>query len=364
MHEVEASNEIGMQTPALARKRVPILSLDPIELQEWVCSQGEKAYRAGQVLQWVYCRGAASFSEMTNVPRALREALEARFRVRTMNVAHKARSAKGDASKFLLELLDGECIETVSMLERGRRTFCISTQVGCAMRCLFCATGTAGFKRNLTASEIVEQVLILAGIAGHPTNIVFMGMGEPLLNIKAVMQAIRTLTDPHRFGLSPRRITVSTCGVPRGIKGLAESGLRVNLALSLNSPFDKQRSKIMPINRRYPLESVLRACEYYRDRTGRRATVEYVLLHRVNTSPRAAAALGGIAERIGAHVNLIAFNPVEGARFKPPTRDEMAAFRDALLKRGVAATIRYRRGRDIQAACGQLRGKHSAKATN
>ena len=201
-------------------------------------------------------------------------------------------------------------------------------------------------------------------ISGHPTNIVFMGMGEPLLNTEAVIEAIRTLTDPECFGLSRRRITVSTCGIPRGIRNLADSGLKVNLALSLNSPFDVKRSEIMPINKRHRLESVLTACEYYRERTGRRSTLEYVLLHRVNTSPRAAVALAEIAKRMDAYVNLIAFNPVEHAHFKPPTKEEVSTFRAGLLKRGITATVRYRRGRDIEAACGQLRGRYSGKATH
>jgi 23S rRNA (adenine2503-C2)-methyltransferase len=270
----------------------------------------------------------------------------------------RLRSGDGASGKLVLALEDGEEIESVWMRDGQRRTFCISSQAGCALGCTFCATGAAGFGRNLKLGEILGQVMSLARAEGWPANIVVMGMGEPLLNLDAVVPALESLSDPQRFGLGVRRITVSTAGVTPAIWELSRCSVRPNLALSLNSPFNAQRSELMPVNRRYPLSGVLKACKAYGESSGRHVLFEYLLLGGVNTSPPAACAVARLAREAGAWVNLIPFNPVPGCGFHPPERQEVQRFRAALEERGVRVTERFRRGRDILAACGQLRGKH------
>jgi len=344
----------------VSQQRQDVLELTPDALAEWLKSAGQPAYRAKQVLEWLYAKFAGSFDEMTNLPADLRERLAAQFQIGGLKVVDRQVSADRETEKFLFECADGERVEGVLMHGRPHSTFCISSQAGCRLACAFCATGVMGLARNLSAGEILGQVAALARQSGAVGNVVFMGMGEPLLNLDAVLPALEALTDPRRFALGARRITVSTAGVTAGIQRLAASHTRPCLALSLNSPDNDRRSELMPINRRYPLAEVLDACVQYAEQTGRRLLIEYVLLGRVNTSAADARGVRDIAQRLGAPVNLILFNPVEGCNFHPPQHDEVERFRALLEERGVIVTQRFRRGRDILAACGQLRGKHQS----
>ena len=347
----------------MEQERVHLLEVAPEALASWLDKQGEPAYRLGQIMEWVYARRVGSFEEMTNLPGSLRTRLAETYTLDGLREIERTCSEDGGTGKLLLELDDREQIECVWMDDGARHTFCISSQAGCALGCQFCATGAAGFGRNLTLREILGQVVELTRTIGDPHNIVFMGMGEPLLNLDVVLPALESLTAPDRFGLSPRRITVSTAGVAPGIRRLAAAPVHPNLALSLNSAFDDQRTKLMPVNARYPLADVLDACEEYGRGTGRSVTLEYVLLGGVNTSEEDARAVARIAHRLHALVNLIPFNTVHGCGLHPPGPDEVDLFRSHLEQRQVHVTQRYRRGRDIAAACGQLRGKHPARET-
>jgi len=338
-----------------------LLDTTPEVLAAWLAERGEPGFRTAQILDWVYAKRVASFEAMANLPGPLRAALDQAFAFAALPVSGSQTADDGQTGKLLFTLDDGEEIEAVWMQDDERFTFCISSQAGCPLDCRFCATGSGGFSRNLTVAEILGQITALARLTGHLRNVVFMGMGEPLLNLDAVVPALAALTDERRFGLGARHLTVSTAGIVPGIRELAASGLRPHLALSLNSPFDEQRSAMMPINRTYPLAEVLDACAAYGEATGRRLLIEYVLIGEENTDREAARALGKIAHRLKALVNLIPFNPVPGAGYVSPTRQAVDAFRSALEQQHVAVTERFRRGRDIAAACGQLRGRHAAQ---
>jgi len=333
-----------------------ILALTPAELEQWLAEAREPAYRVKQVLDWLYRKWVGSFDEMTNISKALREALKEGFRFPVLDEVQHLSSPDGNTEKLSFELADGECIESVALQDEGRLTFCISSQAGCALGCRFCATGVRGYGRNLTVGEILGQVTALARATGALQNIVFMGMGEPLLNLRAVVAALEALTDDRRLDLGRRRITVSTAGITPGIRALARSGVRPNLALSLNSPFEGQRRQLMPVSSRYPLEEVLQACRDYAEQTRTRLTLEYVLIRDLNTSPEAARTVARLARNLGASVNLIVFNPVPGADFHQPSKNEVKRFRHILEKAGVRVSQRYRRGHDIAAGCGQLAG--------
>ncbi len=342
--------------------RPHILDISPERLADWFRSEGQPEYRAAQVLDWVCAKFSDSFDTMRNLPGPLRRRLGECFDIAPPREVARRVSAHGDTGKLLLELSDGAGIECVWMTSRDRRTFCVSSQAGCPLGCRFCATGAAGWTRNLRLGEILGQVVVLARAAGAPRNVVFMGMGEPLLNCEAVLPALGALADKRRFGLSPRHLTVSTAGIPPGISELAACPVHPNLALSLNSPFDEQRADLMPISRKYPLPDVIEACDEYAATTGRRILIEYVLIGGLNTGAEAARAVARIARRLRAAVNLIPFNPVPGCGLHPPTQDEAAAFRGVLTERGIVVTQRYRRGRDINAACGQLSGREGRPA--
>ncbi len=342
----------------MTTERSCILDLAPEAVAEWLRPTGEPAYRLGQILEWTCRRWAGSFAAMTDLPAPLRGRLEESFVLVPLTEIDRRVSADEATGKILFQLRDGEEIETVWMDDGGRFTFCISSQAGCALGCRFCSTGAGGFGRSLSTGEILGQVVALARRTGRLGNIVFMGMGEPLLNTEAVIPALEALADKRRFGLSPRRVTVSTAGIPAGIDQLRQCAVHPNLALSLNSPFDEQRSELMPVNRRYPLDQVLDACAAYAHATGRRMSIEYVLVGGVNTGAAAASAVAEIARRLHALVNVISFNSVPDCGLHGPTQEEVSRFKTALEGRGVAVTERYRRGRDIAAACGQLRGKH------
>jgi 23S rRNA (adenine2503-C2)-methyltransferase len=328
----------------------------PEEVETFVVSLGEKSYRSRQLLQWVYRHGARQYEEMTTLSKVLRERLAERAPLSDLNESNRLESTDGSV-KVAFRTRDGLLIESV-LISRGRhRTACLSTQAGCALKCAFCATGRSGFERNLNSEEIVDQALELARVSGEfipPTHIVLMGMGEPLLNAEAVFRAVRILTHPMAFALSPGRITLSTVGIIDGLKKLASADLKVNVALSLNAPTEDLRRRLMPIARANPLDELLGV--FSKVPASRRSprTLEYVLLHGVNDSPAHATALSGIARRTSSKVNLIPFNEVDGIEFKAPPEPVIEGFIRVLARDGVAVTVRRSKGSGIGAACGQL----------
>ncbi len=329
---------------------------------------GEPAYRAAQVQAWLV-RGVDDPLEMTDLPSTLRRRLVPLFGGhRPELVAHSVADA-GHTHKLLLRFPDGEAIETVLMLYPRRATVCISTQAGCAMGCPFCATGQAGFRRQLSTGEIVRQVVVAdaalrggaiagsdvpAGAPGHVTNVVYMGMGEPLANLGPTLDSVRWLHDPQGFGLSARSITVSTVGLVPGIEALGRLGLPVTLAVSLHAATDDLRDDLVPINRTHPLGELERSMAAYRRTTGRRVSIEWCLIGDVNDDDRQADRLAAIARRLRAHVNVIPMNPTPGVQWKEPTASRVRGFVERVHKHGVEITLRDTRGRDADAACGQL----------
>jgi len=342
-------------------QEISLLELNQEQLGELVASLGEPAYRASQIYGWLYKSLATDFSQMTNLPKILREELAQRAYIRTLRPLEEVVSSSGLTKKLLFELRDGETIESVLMLYRRRQTVCVSTQVGCAIGCPFCATGQTGFIRNLSAGEILEQVLHFARFLREEgeqlTNVVFMGMGEPLANYDATWQAIERLNDPAGFGLGSRHITLSTVGIIPGIERLSQETIPIRLAISLHSPDNSLRDRLVPINRKYPLEDLMRACRNYVERTKRRLTFEYVLIDGINDSPWHAQKLADLLEGLPCHINLIPLNPTPDLAFRPSPRRKILAFQAELARSNIPYTFRLGRGLDIRAGCGQLRGK-------
>jgi 23S rRNA (adenine2503-C2)-methyltransferase len=318
-------------------------------LHKW----GEPAYRARQVWNHVYARLTPTPQAMSDLPQPLRERLSEAFDFEGLRPLAKSTSSDGGTRKTLLALPDGESIEVVLMRYERRRTICISTQVGCAMGCAFCATGQMGLRRNLSSGEIVAQVLVAAR-QEHMTNIVVMGMGEPFHNYEATMAALDRLNDPHGFGFGERRMTISTVGLIPGIDRFAAERRQINLAVSLHAASDDLRSRLLPVNARYPLEPLFGSCRRYVQSTRRRISFEWALIEGINDDPEQALALSGLARGMTCHVNLIPLNPTHGYSGSAASRGRALAFRDALQSHGIPATIRLRRGIDIQAGCGQL----------
>jgi len=330
--------------------------LTPGALRAWLAARDYPAYRATQVLSWIYRRRVARFAAMSDVPHELRERLAADFTFPTLTPTVVARSSDG-TRKLLFELDERAAIEAVIIPDPPRLTLCISSQAGCGMGCVFCATARLGLLRNLSATEIAGQVLAAQGQLlpeERISNIVFMGMGEPLANYDAVVQAIELLTADWGIGLSARRITVSTVGVVPAMERLVHD-TTVNLAVSLTATTDEQRARLMPINRRYKIETLLSACDYYTSRKKQRLTFEYILIADVNDLDEQARLLARHAKRLSAKVNLIPYNTVHGLPWSRPSEDRQEAFLSILRARGVAATLRREKGHDIDAACGQLR---------
>ena len=335
--------------------------LYPEELAGIMADMAEPAYRGGQVFAWLHKEAAPSYDQMTNLSAALRHRLEATLPIARPTLLRRRVSTDGTI-KYLFALADGARIESVLMRHREdtghiRHTACLSSQAGCAMGCAFCATASLGFKRNLSAGEIVAQVLEIATIeqtAIH--NAVYMGMGEPLLNGKAVEKSIRLLHHPQGQNIGARRITLSTCGLPEGIRDMATWGLDLVLAVSLHAADDDTRSRLMPVNRRHPLGEVLAACRDYSEATGKRITFEYAMIKGVNIGADTPRKLVDLLNGIPCNINLIPVNP--GAHgYKPPNQKERALFLRALQAAGLDAVVRQERGQDIQGACGQLAGE-------
>ena len=330
-----------------------------------IAEMNQPAYRAKQVWREVFERGALTFAQMTALPLTLREQLDATLRIAPLEVATSQTSSDASTTKSLLRLDDGELVETVLMRydplgdRQARKTVCVSTQAGCAMGCVFCATGTQGYRRQLTPGEVLGQIVTMARIAldeGSPvTNIVFMGMGEPLANYDTVHAALDRITDPDAMAMSPRRVTVSTVGILPGMRRLTSEHPTVNLAVSLHAPNDGLRRRLVPV----PSASVAEIVDAVRQHvevTGRRVSFEYVLMAGVNDSPSSARELSKLLRGLRCQVNLIPLNPASGIKGKRPSRRSTLAFQAALEGAGISATVRVEKGHDISAACGQLRG--------
>ena len=332
-----------------------LLELTPAEIATLVEGWGEPAFRGRQVAAWVYQRGVRDFAAMTDLAKPLRARLAEEAVVAVPEVAGRVRSRDG-SQKLVLRLADGRTVHAVLMPDDDRLTLCVSTQVGCGFGCTFCFTGTMGLVRNLTAGEIVGQVFAAREIAGDErlTHVVYMGMGEPLANYAATVKSLRILTDPRGFGFSPRRITVSTVGLVPGIEKLARENLRVNLAISLHAATDEVRSRLMPVNRGGGLDELLAACRRFPLPVRQRMTFEYVLLDGVNDSLEDARRLARRLSGIRAKVNLIPFNGWSDSGFRRPPLERIEDFQHALLDAGLLATVRWSKGEDVGAACGQL----------
>ncbi|RME47598.1 MAG: 23S rRNA (adenine(2503)-C(2))-methyltransferase RlmN [Chloroflexi bacterium] len=367
-------------------KKVHLFDLSRAELEAFVQDLGEPRYRADQIWAWLYRHLAVSFDEMTNLPTTLRQRLKDVAVIHTISPVAEMDSQATPARKVLFQLEDSEGIEAVLMHyrpgdpdfrsetagepldesgnhDRGRHTACISTQVGCAMGCVFCATGQMGLLRQMSAGEVIEQVIYLARELGREgkrlTNLVFMGMGEPLANWPATWQTVETLNDRDGFNLGARRMTISTVGLVPGIRKLAQAGIQVRLAVSIHAPNNTLRNQLVPINVQYPLEEVMDACREYLARTKRRITFEYVMIDHVNDFPEQAEGLAGMIQRMLCHVNLIPLNPTPGSDMRPSPYSRCLAFQNVLKQHGIPTTLRVRRGIDVQAGCGQLRTRLS-----
>ena len=340
---------------------INLYDLDFPELTDFILDLGEPKFRAQQVWDWLYKRYAADFDGMRNIPKSLREKLTATAVLDPSTIATRQHSNDGQTEKVLFQLPDGQYIETVLMRYEKRRTLCISTQAGCAMGCVFCATGQMGFFRNLSVAEIVAQVLFfarqLATEDEHVTNIVMMGMGEPLHNYKNTLTAVDRLTNLDGFNLGARKITISTVGMVPAIRRYADEQRQTPLAISLHAATDEERDKLIPVNRKWPIRDIIDACYYYIEKTGRRLTFEWALIHGQNDTIEQAQALGRLLQGMLCHVNLIPLNPTAGFSGGPSSRENVDLFQKELESYGVSSTVRVRRGIDIQAGCGQLRDR-------
>lgn len=335
-----------------------LLDQTPEQFRAWLAQNRLPGYRAAQVRTWVFDRCAAGFDAMTDLPKPLRRRLAEEFRIWTARVVTR-READDGTEKLLLELADGQRIECVLLRDdRQHRTICISTQVGCGMGCVFCASGLDGVARNLTTGEIVEQMLQLKRLLPSDerlTHVVVMGMGEPLANLDRLLPALAAATSPDGLGISARRITISTVGLPKAMRRLADEDCRYHLAVSLHAPDDALRNRLVPASRKVGLASILAAADDYFDTTGRRVTFEYVLLAGVNDQPEHARRLVALLKGRSALVNVIPCNPVAGLSYRTPSPAACARFVEILGQGGLTVKMRYRKGDRIDAACGQLR---------
>jgi 23S rRNA (adenine2503-C2)-methyltransferase len=335
---------------------VDLSNLERAAMEAAFVEAGLPAFRARQVFRWIYRKGVTDFEQMSDLSRELRERLAARFRISTPALVHESRSTDG-TRKFLFQLADGRRIESVYIPDTPKQTFCISSQVGCAMDCDFCLTGKMGYVRNLSPGEITGQVRVLAdstGLREKPFNVVLMGMGEPLHNYDAVMTSLRVLADGQGLAVPLRRVTLSTVGVLPGMERLAKEPVMPNLAVSLHATTNATRDRIAPINRKYPLEQLLDTCRRFPLNRRRQIMFEYVLLDGVNDTPEDARRLASLLGDIKAKVNLLPLNAAPGIPYERPSDQRVNAFAKILADRGIWVSVRKSRGRDIRAACGQL----------
>jgi len=334
-----------------------LLDVPNEELQSWLKARGQPPMRVRQLRRWLLLGRAESFEQMTDLPRELRQLLMEEYLPLGIQIARHL-VAGDETHKLLLRLQDGQLVECVLIQEAGRHTACISTQVGCGMGCLFCASGLNGVARNLTAGEILEQLIRLRNLLpvdGRLTHIVVMGMGEPLANLDNLLQALEVAGSKDGLGIGARHITISTVGLPAKIRRLAELGKQYQLAVSLHAPNDVVRMHIVPTTEKTGLQAILAAADYFFERTGRQVTYEYVLLRSINDSVAHAKELAGLLTGRQAHVNLIPFNDVEGLPYARPTDHDLQAFVNELRRGGISVKVRKRKGSEIDAACGQLR---------
>jgi len=348
-----------MELPTLNPSRRGLLELPHEELLAWLKDHGQPAMRAKQLRRWIVVGRATSFDQMTDLPLALRQQLAAEFAPLGTTVDRRLSSSDG-TQKLLVRLHDGQVVECVLLPERDRRTVCISTQVGCGMGCVFCASGIGGLVRNLSTAEILEQMLHARNLLpAHErlTNVVVMGMGEPMANLDALLEALATAAaaDSLGLGVGARHVTISTVGLPAKIRQLADRGKQYHLAVSLHAPNDALRNRIVPTNEKVGLAAILEAGDYFFEKTGRQVTYEYVFLRDTNDGPEHAAELGRLLRGRPAHVNLIPFNDVAGLPYRRPTQEALTDFVAILKQYGVSIKVRKRKGADIDAACGQLR---------
>ena len=335
-------------------------SLTQPELADILKQLGQPAFRAKQVFTWLH-KGVRSYDEMTNLPKSLRDTLAQSYPISAPEVVRKQESKKDGTIKYLWKLSDGNCVETVLMRYRYGNTVCISTEVGCRMGCAFCASTLGGLVRRLEPFEMLDQVLFTQIDSGLPvSHIVLMGIGEPLDNFDNVMRFLELVNSPDGMNISMRHISLSTCGLVPKIDELAKRKLQISLAISLHGPNNELRSKVMPVNKAYPIEELLDACRRYYDTTGRRIHFEYAMIDGVNDTPACAKELLQRLKGLGAHVNMIPLNHVEESPLKPSSREAVARFQKILEDGGVTATVRRTLGGDIDASCGQLRRKYQA----
>ena len=335
-----------------------IKSMTLAEMTQALKAMGQPAFRAKQIYTWLH-KGVTDFEEMTNLSKELRAKLDETYYITAPKVARKQRSQKDGTVKYLWELGDGNCVETVLMQYHHGNTVCISSEVGCPMGCKFCASTLGGLVRRLQPSEILDQVLFTALDSGLPiSNIVLMGIGEPLDNFDNVMRFLELVNSPEGMNIGMRHISLSTCGLVPRIDELAEKKLQLTLSVSLHSPDDDSRSAIMPINRKYPVDMLLDACRRYFEKTGRRVSFEYTMIDGVSDSPEQAELLASKLHGLAAHVNMIPLNPVAESPLRPSTRQAVARFQKILEGHGIPATVRRSLGGDIDASCGQLRRKY------
>ena len=335
-----------------------IKSMTQTEIQAVLKTMGEPAFRAKQIFTWLH-KGAKSFDEMSNLSKDLRSKLKEAYYITVPTVERKQTSARDGTIKYLWRLRDGNCVETVLMRYRHGNTVCISSEVGCPMGCAFCASTLGGLVRRLEASEMLDQVLFTQLDAGVPiSNIVLMGIGEPLNNYDNVLRFLHLVNDEQGMNIGMRHISLSTCGLVPEINRLAEENLQLTLSVSLHAPLDSVRDTIMPVNKRYPVAELMEACRAYFSKTGRRISFEYAMIRDVNDTPEMARQLIRLLKGMQVHVNLIPLNHVEESPLLPSTRQSVAAFQAALEQAGITATVRRSLGGDIDASCGQLRRKY------
>jgi 23S rRNA (adenine2503-C2)-methyltransferase len=347
---------LGKSTDTVTTQAIDLANLERVELEAALESRGHKRFHARQVFRWIYKRGVTDVFAMTDLSRELRAALAEHFTITTPQIVAREKSADG-TEKFLLRLTDGKQLESVFIPDTPSMTFCISTQVGCAMACAFCLTGKMGLVRNLSAGEIAGQVRVLAAATGmleKKFNIVLMGMGEPLHNYDETMRALRILNDEHGLAVSPRRVTLSTVGLLPALEKLAREPLMPNLAISLHAPNDTLRGELVPLNKKYGVAEIIAACKRFPLSKRSRITFEYVLLAGVNDSPDDARQLAKLLAGVKSKVNLIPLNAAPGIPFERPSDHAIDQFARVLADRGLLVSVRKSRGRDIRAACGQL----------
>lgn len=340
-------------------ERIDLKSLLPGELETLLLSMGEPKYRAKQIFQWLH-RGVADLSEMSDLPKSLRTKLKERCFITAPQILRRQVSARDGTIKYLFGLADGNSIETVLMQYEHGNSVCVSTQAGCRMGCVFCASFDPNKSRNLRPSEILDEILFAQKDSGRQiSNIVLMGTGEPLDNYDNVMTFLRLVSHPMGINIGMRHISLSTCGLVPMIRRLEAEKLQLTLSVSLHAPNNALRSRLMPVNRSYPLEELIPACRHYFETTGRRISFEYAMIGGVNDTPECARQLIALLRGFSCHVNLIPLNHVAGSPLEPSTRDDLRRFQNELLKHGLNATVRRSLGGDIAASCGQLRRQHN-----